>query len=502
MRTEIDVPAQRHARSRTPMAFVFALAGMLTLVGCPKGGGKGYTEADLASNPAANFQRGLSVLQSPDRKTGQVDYQTAYSFFNAAVNLGGGPKAAFNAGWTAEMLGRNDDAEKHYRTAYEADTSYERAMYSLARVLTEQGRAAEAVSLYAGHAEKHPDDLEVRNDYAAALIKAGQYDKAITESQDILRKDPKNATVYRNLSTLYYSQNNLSMSQLTAEKALQLNDGDPGVYNNMGVTYLLQGDEAAAIEKFKTAIQVDGSNFEANMNLGFVALNSGDYQLALACFQAANGTNPSSVDARLGLAVALRGTGDFKGAAALYDGIIASDPKNTAAYFNAATLHESYTKDFNKALKYLTAFKDAHAGQISPTHEVFAAMQRVEQARAAEEARKAQEAERKRLEEERRKRNEELLKNMATLITNTQAKLAKLTGCLDEGSVEEISMMLEQAQMVVDAKDTDMAADIQTLLDGYVPLVDEAEAACAGAAPEGDEGDEPAEPVDEAAPEE
>lgn len=455
------------------ITLAFALLGALSLGGCAKQAkSPGFSAEDLATNPAANFQEGLFKLQNPDRRTGEVDYEAAYNFFVASQNLGGGAKAAFNAGWTAEALGNIDAAEEHYRAAYEADPDDEKVLYSLSRILTEQGKAAAAVELFAGHAQKHPDNLEIRNDYLAALVAAKRYDDAIAEAQEILRKDPKNAAVYRNLSALYYSQGNYSMSQLTGEKALELNDGDPGVYNNMGVTHLIQGDEPAAIEKFKTAIQLDGKNFEANMNLGFIALNSGDYALATQCFEAASEANPASLDAKLGLAVARRGTGDFKAAGTLYDQIIQNDPKNKLAYYNAAALHEFYTKDFKKALSYINAYKTAHSGTIGPTHEVFQLEARIQQAQQAEEARLAQIAAQKKAEEERRKRNEAMLAEMATMITEAQAVLAKHGAnemCLDPMQVEEYLMILEQAQMVVEAGDADMAGDIRTLLDGYLP---------------------------------
>jgi tetratricopeptide (TPR) repeat protein len=456
-----------------------ALLGLLTLTGCPKGGsGGGWSEEELATNPAANFQKGLSVLQNPDRKTGEVDYATAYQSFNASANLGGGAKAAFNAGWTAEKLGRPAEAEGHYRAAYEADGTYEAAMFSLARVLAAQGKNEDAVLLYQGHAEKDPKNLDARNDLVAALVRAQKFDAAIAESQAILRMDPKNAAVYRNLSALYYAQDNYGMSQLTATKALELNDGDPGVYNNMGVTYLLQGDEPAAIEKFKTALKLDSANFESNMNLGYTALNSGDYELALNSFREAVGTNPASLDAKLGLAVSTRGIKDYKLAGQIYDEIIAADKQGEAAYYNAATLHEKYTKDFAKAQKYLQAYIDAHAGEISPTHEVFALMERINQAKAAEDEKKRLEAERKQAEIDRQKRNEQMLKDMALVITDTQNKLAANLKCIDPGSVEEVGMILEQAAMVVEAEEIDMAGDIKQLLDMYVPAVDAAIAGC------------------------
>ncbi len=463
---------------------ILSLAGIFGLAACSKSGKTDtFSEEQLATNPAANFASGVITLQSPDRKTGAVDYALAYKRFNASANLGGGPRASFNAGWVSEKLGNLEQAEEHYRAAYEADKTYQAALFSLARVLGEQDKHAEAVTLYKGHAESNPDDLEARNDLIAAYVRAGQSDEAMAEAQSVLRYNPDNASVYRNLSAMYYAQSNYSMSQLTAEKALELNDSDPGVYNNMGVTFLIQGDEPAAIEKFKTALKIAPTNFEANMNLGYTALNSGDYTLALTSFQNALKDSSGNLDAKLGHAVALRGTKEYKAAGEIYDEIIAADPSYEAAYFNAATLHEKYTKDFKKAMGYLQAYIDAHPGEVSPTHQVFAQMERVRLAQEAEEERKRQEAERIRLEKERERRNEELLENMGALIVETGNKLETYRDCLDPGSIEEVSMILEQAQMVVDAKDVDLAQDIQQLMDAYVPAVDAAIEGCEPSAP-------------------
>jgi tetratricopeptide (TPR) repeat protein len=118
---------------------ILLLATQLLVSAC---GGKAkpsaYSDEELLNNPAANFQAGLNAL-TPDKKTNAVDYATAYDRFNASANLGGGPKAHFNAGWVAEQLDKPAEAEEHYRKAYEADPTYEQAMFSLARVLNAQG---------------------------------------------------------------------------------------------------------------------------------------------------------------------------------------------------------------------------------------------------------------------------------------------------------------------------------------------------------------------------
>jgi Flp pilus assembly protein TadD len=304
-----------------------------------------------------------------------------------------------------------------------------------------------------------------------ALTDAGQFDEAELQAREILRQDPENAGAYRALSSMYFAKGKLGMAQLCNEKALALNDADPGIYNNMGVTYVLQKDAERAIERFKKAVQIDPGNFEANMNLGFIALDSGDYGLALTSFQAANKTDPSSRDARLGLAVALRGTGDFEAADKLYRAVIKADPKFKEAYFNASIMHERYTRDFKAAEKYLDDFIAAHAGQISPTHEVYNRKKRIQA--SAEEERKRKEAlaaaERER--KEREERNKRILEELKGQISKTEARIAQ---CQDPDTVEMSMMYIEQVKEGLD--DASMAGDLKTFVDQVNELLD----ACLG----------------------
>lgn len=474
---------------------ILALFTVLSLAGCPKnggnvglGGGNQSQFKNLETDPKENFESGVTYLSNPDAKTGLIDYSTAYSRFNKAVELGAGPKAMYNAGWTAEQLGQLADAEANYRKAWEADPAYEAAMFSLARVLEEQGKFGEAVTIHKANVDKNPQNWDARSDYVSSLVKAQRYDEAISEAQEILRHKKDDPAVYRNLSAMYYAQKNYGMSQLTAEKALSINQSDPGIYNNMGVTHLIQGDEPAAIEKFQKARELSGTNFEANMNLGWVALNSGDYALAKTCFDAATQGNPSNLDAKLGLAISLRGAKDYEGAEELYNQIIAANPKYEAAYFNAAALHSRYTKEFPKAQKYLDTYITVMAPPAN--HAVFGLKAEVDQLQAAEEEKRRLEAEAKKAEEERQKRNEELLTNMANAINGAKTKLT--ASCIDPAFAEEMNMVLEQAQQVVDSKEADMAPDMQQMLDAYIPQLDEMAAACSGAPAPAPEGAAPA----------
>ena len=72
----------------------------------------------------------------------------------------------------------------------------------------------------------------------------------------------------------------------------------------------------------------------------------------------------------------------------------------------------------------------------------------------------------------------QLLDDMATVIRETRAAVEAHRSCLDDASAEEVLMILEQAEMVVEAEDVSLAQDIQQLLDAYVPAVHDAIAAC------------------------
>ena len=467
--------------------FGLLLGLAFTVAGTTACGPEKEPEVDESTitDPAYFFNRAVTTAQTPDSKTGVVDYPSAYDDFSKAIALGGGARAEFNAGWTAERMGQPDRAEGHYRKALESDSGYTAALTNLANALAAADRHAEAVEIYRSYLAAKPDDLAMANSLVNALTLSGAYDEAIDEAQKILQKNPDNVAAYRNLSRTYFAKGEYGMSQLCAEKAKTLQDGDPGIYNNMGVTYLQQDDLPAAIDAFKTAIKIDPDNVEANMNLGYVALDSGDYQQAHDCFSQVQTAAPENVDGLLGLAIAQRGLKQFEAASATYDRILEMDPGNEVAYFNASTLHEKYTKDFKKAKKILQAYVDQNQGSIGPNHDVFARIDRISVSEQ-EEADRLAELERKRIEaEEREKRQKAQLEELKGQVASFKKKLdqASCPAVAEMGMLEDFAMIAEQGQMVIDAEDFQMAGDMVTFLETYEPMLDEFIPMCAEAAP-------------------
>ena len=447
-----------------PLSF---LLGTTFLLGCPKQPIPG--EGDNL-NPQVEFVQGVKTLQKLDRKTGAVDYATAFAYFQSAVNLKPDfANAAYNAGWSAEQMGKTTDAVKFYQKAYDATPS-QNFLEALADAMIDNGQSDESIVLYQTYVEQNPTDIEARYSLIKALTESQKMDEALLQASELLTADSENITVYRLLSRAFYQADQYDMSLLCAEKANEMLKDvakktgkqvqeDSGILNNMGVTYLTMKDEAKAIDAFQRAINVDANHAEANLNLGFIALNSGNYIYALERFDASLTSAPNNFEAKIGKAIALRGTQDFVEAKKLYDQLLESDKNNRIVYFNAATLEAKYNKDYKIAQKLLETYQAKN-----PTDtDVAERLAELSTLQEEETRKKEEETARKKAEEERQIRQQEKMKELKTAVSSLQTDADALSSCTDaieSGAVEMAMMVLEQGNMVIEANEIEMAADV------------------------------------------
>ena len=446
-----------------PLSF---LLGASFLLGCPK---KNPTEPE-GLNPQVEFVQGVKKLQTPDRKTGEIDYATAFAFFQSAVNLK--PEfanAAYNAGWAAEQMGKTTDAVTYYQKAYDTNPS-KQFLEALSDAMVVNGQSDDSIALYQTYVEQNPTDAEARYDLIKALTASGKTEDALVQASEILTLNSEDITVYRLLSRAFYQSGQYDMSLLCAEKANEMLmdvakktgqqvEKDPGILNNMGVTYLTMKDEPKAIDAFQQAIGVEVNHVEANLNLGFIALNSGNYTYALERFDATLVKDTNNFNAKIGRAIALRGIQDFGEAKKLYNQLLESDKNARIVYFNAATLEAKYNKDYKAAQKLLETYQSKNPSDPDVA-ERLAELSTLQE----EEARKAaEEAARKKAEAERQKRQQEKMNELKTAVSTLQADAESLGSCPDaveSGAVEMAMMVLEQGNMVIEANEIEMAADV------------------------------------------
>ena len=439
-----------------------------------------------------------------------MDYESAYANFAAAAEVKPDMDSAqFNAGWTAERLGRLQQAAEHYRMALEANPSNQNALFAYASVLTNAGNATEAVGLFKTYMDANPNDNTVRASYTEALLVAKMYDQdsayqeeckeschGYGQVQEALRQNSEDLQAYQNLSRMYFEQGNFQMSQLCAEKAQMISKDDPGILNNRGVTFLEMDKPALAIVEFQEAIAINPRLLQPNLNLGCTAqfrrlrwhwnvltepsrlhqaIRMQNWAWLLPCGEPRTKTEKTSSKA-----------------AKLYEQVIAAEPTNQMAYYNAATLHELYSKDYDQALEYLTTYA-AKVHQGIPDTDTQTRIDRVALSKQeAQEAKARAEAERKAA-EEREARQRKVLEDLKTQVGVLDGLLAEHGSCaalLDSGLAEMGMMVKEQAQVVIEAEEFEMAAEVLPFLEDSVGSIQGIIPECSGAPPAATGGDE------------
>ena len=88
-------------------------------------------------------------------------------------------------------------------------------------VLTEQGKASEAITVFTKLTEDHPDLPEPYNNLAVLYAASGQYDKARAALDMAIRTNPSYATAYENLGDVH-----AKLASQAYDKALQLDSSN------------------------------------------------------------------------------------------------------------------------------------------------------------------------------------------------------------------------------------------------------------------------------------
>ncbi len=105
--------------------------------------------------------------------------------------------------------------------------------------LTEQGKTAEAITVFTKLTEDHPDLPEPYNNLAVLFAASGQYDKARAALDMAIRTNPSYATAYENLGDVH-----AKLASQAYDKALQLDSGNANAKSKLTLLRTLGGNNA------------------------------------------------------------------------------------------------------------------------------------------------------------------------------------------------------------------------------------------------------------------
>ncbi len=263
----------------------------------------------------APWYRELQVLRGEAlEKAGRLE--EALSAYQRAIELRPeDPENHWRHGMVALEMGDRGGAERDFRKSLALDSSFQEGRLALARLLSQSGRAAEAVELLG---EIDLETAAAKVALAEAHLAAERYDLARSLLEDAVRLEPENTRALAILGPVYGRAGELPAAARTLEKAIALGETSPEIRRNLALVYLQQGKPQAAIAELRKASEEapgDGSIWFA---LGNAYLRGRDGNRAVEAFERAIGLKPDWPEATFNLALAYESARRPKKAAEFY----------------------------------------------------------------------------------------------------------------------------------------------------------------------------------------
>jgi tetratricopeptide (TPR) repeat protein len=127
-----------------------------------------------------------------------------------------------NLGFELAVLGRADDALKHYREAIRINPDFEIAYINLGKALLLKGKVNESVRYYQALLEIKPAYAGVHHNLGLVLLRQGDIENAIFHFREALRIKKNYAEVYNSLGAAMLSKGEINKAISQFRQALRI----------------------------------------------------------------------------------------------------------------------------------------------------------------------------------------------------------------------------------------------------------------------------------------
>lgn len=221
-----------------------------------------FDEAEIAFNRATELDPG-----NPSLYDGLVDLAYWRHGPDAAIEMAQQGIEQFpqhapfseSSGYFYWELGDLDQAILAFDKAIELDQTNPGIYGSLASLLLETGREAEATALIRRGLAQHPNTPEFYIVAADFYMDVGIMDEAILLYDRAVELNPEDPWSYVSLAQAEASLGNQRLARQALEKADTRNFGDPWLDEFIGWTFMMMGDCDCAVEHFERALAIDPS---------------------------------------------------------------------------------------------------------------------------------------------------------------------------------------------------------------------------------------------------
>jgi len=195
---------------------------------------------------------------------------------------------------------------------------------TLATVLRESGKPADALAIYRAAANRSPTDAALLHDLAVAAREAGRLDEAIKADQAALALEPGSPTAHNGLGLLAIDQGRPQDAVREFTEATQIDPNNASYWTNLGNAKRAVGDRGGAEQAYRHALDIDATSADAANGLGVLLVEANRPGEAVDWFRRAFEARPGFVEAELNYAIALQQSGDRQRAIEVYRSLLAN----------------------------------------------------------------------------------------------------------------------------------------------------------------------------------
>jgi tetratricopeptide (TPR) repeat protein len=312
------------AESEDRIGFLFAVLGR-------RAEAADHFEKSISLNGAyapAHYHLGVARWLEKDTDRGLPELQEAAKLQPSVFDY------RYRLGSAYLELGRHEEASSELNAAVAIDRSQVDAWKALGQALRRKPDFDGAVDAYRRAVELNPNDNETRNGYATLLIEARYPERAIKESEQVLRRDPANAAAQMNIGYAYLKIGEFDKAETAYRAAVADDPKSPAAHYDLAIALKMKDQLEAAQKEFRAAIELDPSLAEAHYTLGITYWQLGDFPATKQEMKAAIAARPDYAEAHYTLGIVLKQSGDLDGALSELREAIRLDP-TTPGPFNA-----------------------------------------------------------------------------------------------------------------------------------------------------------------------
>ena len=261
--------------------------------------------------------------------------------------------------------GRSDLVSKaieEYRLALQADPTSEYLSSGLAELYARTGRIRDAVSEAQDILKRDPQNLEAHrllgHIYLRSLgdMQGGNGSDsvlklAIQQYEEIIKLDPKSVDDHIMLGRLYHADNQMKKAQDEEQTAIKLSPDSEEAVATLAMFYSEQGDAAKAADTLSTIPEANRSA-KLYLMLGGTYDQQKDYKKSIDAYQHAIALDRDNLDAIRGLAEALMNDGQTSKALQQFQVIADANPEDARTYVRIAEIYRRQGK-LDQALQSL-----------------------------------------------------------------------------------------------------------------------------------------------------